>query len=577
MIIFKKAWDFCSSLIAIHPPSMEDVRHTQAYLHGKDMAAFDQETRQQQMPVVNTLLTTNQIHLTQDKVRFDNFFRLLLSSISFVVCFVLWSFDALPNWKPILGIYIGYGIIHLVISALMLNSPYVRYLDFSVITLDLVGIAFAIFVTGGVNSPLYFLFFVPLLIQSYHRDWATIVLYGFGGMASYALVSFLAYPKVGSSELGDLLARLFFMLVTVSIAIVGIQILKNREKIDKKRLSRMMSLTQVSQTLNQVTSFRELKLFLNDLVSHLNKELGEQLNGWARVLLVEKHRDLMVSIMDPQHVRLDFKQEIPTRSCPALQNNVPFQMKDSTLNEGCPTEPLPFKSHICMPISGMENETFGILFVGSEIPNAISQEEIQFLGFIGRATGLTIQRLIRMEELGKFVEMDSCATATFLKSTKNLDETYHPILEGLVSILGVEQATLMVWERTMGVLVTKEVVGPHSQFEKNLKFNMGEGLPGQTLEKGIPIYTTNLEEDARLNQPDLPFTGLLSLPLFNVKQEPIGVINAWVSEHGRTFSPFEISLASTYVTRAAMAIENARLHNNQRETLSGFKIQEEAA
>jgi amino acid transporter len=47
-------------------------------------------------------------------------------------------------------------------------------------------------------------------------------------------------------------ARIFFMLLTVSIACLALTILRKQDEVDQKRIRRLKNLTLVSETLNHI-------------------------------------------------------------------------------------------------------------------------------------------------------------------------------------------------------------------------------------------------------------------------------------------------------------------------------------
>ena len=513
---------------------------------------------------VSSELDTNE-KSTLEKIWIDNTFRVWISNLTFVLCWILWFTGSIPQFKPLALIFVLYILLEFSATWLLLKTNWHRQIDIVLCTVDVIGISTGVYFTGGSGSPLFFLYFIPIIIQAFHRDWALILFYGFGGVLGYSASIFFRFEVLARPDLINLGSRIFFMAITVSTAILAVTLLRRQIRTEGTRLSRMRMLTMVSQILNRTTSLREIPESIRDIVGILNTEFCGSIRGWARAFLLEETGHTMKSLTNTQNQRLDLKQELPAVVCPVMKNHKPFSLENVEKDQSCPSESFSFSSHLCIPISGAGNETFGVLFCGSDLVGAFKTQEREFLEFISRAIGLTLQRLRRVEELQLSLEMDSCAMATYIASTKGLDQTYHAILDGVKTILKTDQASLMVWNAQSGKLTSKAIIGRFQKEEKGWTFAMGEGIPGRVLESAKMIRTLEAQKESPYSFAGFPFKSLICLPLHTFKGEPIGVINAWHSEKGDGISNYEIDIASTFITRAILAIENAFLHKNEKK------------
>ena len=93
-------------------------------------------------------------------------------------------------------------------------------------------------------------------------------------------------------------------------------------------------------------------------------------------------------------------------------------------------------------------------------------------------------------------------------------------------------------------------------------FEPGEGIVGWVMEHLTPLVLADLQVDPRLKEREFAIAeGLVSLvavPLL-LEDLPVGVLVA-VSRQRREFGPEEIALTQALATSAAVAIRNARLH-----------------
>jgi len=109
-----------------------------------------------------------------DKLKFDCLLRWWVSVISLLIALLLWAGRALTDIVPFLWFFGGYTLVHRLGRFLLGFIPPRKSWDYILCACDVVAITFAIWWTGRVKSPFYFLYFIPLLVQIYHRDFAMV-------------------------------------------------------------------------------------------------------------------------------------------------------------------------------------------------------------------------------------------------------------------------------------------------------------------------------------------------------------------------------------------------------------------
>src|SRR5262249_27870540 len=99
------------------------------------------------------------------------------------------------------------------------------------------------------------------------------------------------------------------------------------------------------------------------------------------------------------------------------------------------------------------------------------------------------------------------------------------------------------------------------------------------LEKGQPLWTSEVNQDRPEKGRASETRCLLCLPMTNLKGEPIGVVTASRLESNQGFSEDDMALASTFCTRAAVALERVLLSEGRKSRPSdaGFLQDREAA
>lgn len=535
------------------------------WLNFKDLFTFQPPSHEPAPPLLTELYrdfahqglaSEKKAHI--ENIKFDNSMRIGISLFAMAASIVLWAGRVIPTVGPVVMIFFSYAALQILGGVALTKTDKYRMVNFYICTVDIVALSLAVYWTGHSKSPLYFIYFMPLIIQAFHRDWALLVYYGVGGLILYTVAVLMATHPWSAVNIVELGTRLSFMAFTVGLALLAVNLLRKNERLEKRRSSRLKCLVLASQVLNGVANLKDLSESLQDFVRVMNLELAEPAQAWARIFLIQDGQPLMQVMADPTNPKPELKQSIPHAGCPAVQSNKNYEVKDTEKETGCPVESFSmFGSHVCVPIVGEFTETFGVIFAASPQAHAFQEEDIQFLQFIAKSIGLTVQRLKRVEELQMVFEMDSCAMATFLGSTRTLEDTVGAIIDGVRTILNADQVHVMLWDPTRSQLVTKSVAGIHNKALYGESYAMGDGIPGRVLESKKPYWIYNQNGE---------FRGMLATPLHSIKGEPLGVVIASVVSGQRTFSVEEIDLVSTFCTRASVAIENAKLHLQERRS-----------
>ncbi len=263
---------------------------------------------------------------------------------------------------------------------------------------------------------------------------------------------------------------------------------------------------------------------------------------------------------------------LPVAACPAYQMKKPFRYQ-KTEGHPCQSERFNYSRHLCLPII-YEEESFGVLFVGSYAAGEWTVEENHLFTLITQAIALTLQRRNaferlqeKIEELKFSFEVGATAMATFFGSTQSLEETTFHLLDGVQSILKVDRSSLMIWDAQQGQLRTQWVRGEHSSIRSPMALAMGEGMAGWALKTGQPYGAEYAMGDPHYKATAQPIQSLLCVPMFTMDRQPLGVINAVTTKKPRHFEEREVRFLSTFAHQAAMAIENAQLHQRNRSNI----------
>ena len=486
------------------------------------------------------------------KIRFDNTIRLWVSIPTYLVCIVLWAGGAMSDLIPITAVFSVYIALEFVVLTTFFNLKSTRPAEFLLSGLDLIAMSFSIYYTGGVASPLYFIYFVPLIVHAFHRDWGIILFNGFGGVILYGVAVLLSLSEVRAAALTDLAARLVCMLLTIAIACLALNLLRRKDEADRHRLVRVRAAATLTHRLNHACAVKELPSILGDLESEIAAAIGGMRQVHVRTLLREGTSQLRACGSQ------GFSTSI--HLCPATVSNggVTNHQLDGALE--CHWE-ASARSRLCVPISISDAEIFGVMSVGSMEAGPFSEEDQRFVRFVSRSIALCAHRLRQMEELRRAVEMGSCVTAAYLASARSLTATVHAIVEGALSLVQAEQSTVFLWNKRTRKLEAAASRGERPTDETGLTFSSGEGIVGRAFESREPQVTSNLKDEPGYRNSKSAIRSLLATPLQTIKGEVIGVLTISRLQGGTEFGEEEVAIVSTFAHRASYALRAAESHD----------------
>ena len=166
----------------------------------------------------------------------------------------------------------------------------------------------------------------------------------------------------------------------------------------------------------------------------------------------------------------------------------------------------------------------------------------------------------RVEELAVLNEM-----STSLSSTLDLDEVLTLVMERINAVLKVEAGSLLLIDDETGELVFQIALGEKAEGVKPFRLQMGQGIAGHVAQSGEPLMISDAQKDHRHYKAvdvttDFLTRSILCVPMI-VKGKVIGVIEIMNKLEG-DFTESDLTLLNSIATYAAIAIENARLHQS---------------
>jgi len=153
-----------------------------------------------------------------------------------------------------------------------------------------------------------------------------------------------------------------------------------------------------------------------------------------------------------------------------------------------------------------------------------------------------------------------------LHASLDLQTVLTAILESAANIARSEASTLFLIDQMSGDLKFAIPTGPAAEKLANIRIKKGVGIAGWVAENEKPIIVPDVSEDPRFHPEIDKISGfktrsILAVPLKS-KDKVIGVLEALNKQEGLSFSKEDVMLFSAFADHAALAIENAKLHES---------------
>lgn len=158
-----------------------------------------------------------------------------------------------------------------------------------------------------------------------------------------------------------------------------------------------------------------------------------------------------------------------------------------------------------------------------------------------------------------------------INSNLDLDNMLLDIINAAKLIMQCEASSLMLYEEETDDLVLSIPTGPATEEITGKHIPKDEGVGGWVFTNGEPAIVNDVDNDPRFGgdiKPDLFKTrNIICVPLLNHDKQTIGIIQALNKNEKEDFVKSEIPIFQALANQAAIAIENARLYEQQKQKL----------
>ncbi len=161
----------------------------------------------------------------------------------------------------------------------------------------------------------------------------------------------------------------------------------------------------------------------------------------------------------------------------------------------------------------------------------------------------------RLAELSAMFQL-----STMLNLHLNLEVILEIIVRRVVSTLKGQQASIMIYNPETGLLETRASYGLESEFARNARARLGEGIAGWVAQRGEALLLQNRPEGVHAQhfKRDRNITSALSLPL-RVGERCVGVLNVNRINHPSPFHERHRDMLGLFAEHVGAVIERAEV------------------
>ncbi|MBN1995628.1 MAG: GAF domain-containing protein [Anaerolineae bacterium] len=230
----------------------------------------------------------------------------------------------------------------------------------------------------------------------------------------------------------------------------------------------------------------------------------------------------------------------------------------------------PIRSWLGVPILNpllKNGKAQGAIITWSYRPNAFTDHNLWLLSAIGTQAAIAIRNAQLFEASQRRAKETAVLNdvARTLSSTLHLDEVLTRIMEQVDNLLNVEAGSLLLTDTETGNLVFQIALGDKASEVKPFQIPKGQGIAGEVALTGQPLMVADTSSDERhfkqLDQEiDFSTRNILCVPLI-LHDTVIGVLEVMNKRVGN-FTQHDLELLNSVASYAAIAIDNARLHES---------------
>ncbi len=223
---------------------------------------------------------------------------------------------------------------------------------------------------------------------------------------------------------------------------------------------------------------------------------------------------------------------------------------------------------LCIPLK-VSQEVIGVMSLWLPMQRRVTKEEVDLLRAISEqvTTAVKHARLYEMTQQ-RMVELDTLnRTSQAISAVLDVDEVLETIKNETKAMLQAEAVSVLLYHPGSEELVFAATSGPGAEELRGTRMPADQGIAGWVLREWQSIRLDDAQIDPRHYKSideklDLSTHAIIAVPM-KTRGKIVGILEAINRE--RPFTDHELELVRTLAGSAAIAIENARLYEAERE------------
>jgi len=215
---------------------------------------------------------------------------------------------------------------------------------------------------------------------------------------------------------------------------------------------------------------------------------------------------------------------------------------------------------LAVPLARREGSPFGGLVVYREAGSRFTDEEVELLSAFGSQVAVALENTwLHQQATARAAALERLwQVGQSLSQSLALSETLDRIVQAAHDLLRADVAALTLWDEAAQCLtLVAQKGGEVLPLRRTLR--LGEGVMGTVAATRHPLIVNDYQAFPQRLLEATTTTAAMHVPLL-LKDQLIGTLGVAVSEVGRTFTAEDLQLLELLAPPAAIALENARLH-----------------
>jgi GAF domain-containing protein len=294
--------------------------------------------------------------------------------------------------------------------------------------------------------------------------------------------------------------------------------------------------------------------------------------------VAEGLRDLLVTV-NSTHTLAELLREVAVQAGRLLGSDASeISLADGVGDDVLPTTPTDpqaagYLAVLAVPLA-VKDEVYGTLTLHYNDARDFGDEERALATAFADQAALAIENArLHSESQRRLRGIEALYRADeSLHRSLRLDDVLQALVDQAATILQAEKTSVLIWDAARMRLTVRAAHGFEPRQLERMSFARGEGISARVAVSGEVIAVQDVYTDPRIpahiNQAinqDAGIRSIISVPI-KLKGEVFGVFNV-NSTRPRSFGNEEQRLLAALADRAALAIENARVHAQAEQSL----------